>query len=163
MKKIDSTHQSTRIVNGVCRACDHATDDCTCPVENDTNRPTLAELLESYKARLAARGLDARREWENYTLETSFAVGRNGNQRSYRGATGSHMHVLTVETVIGERGAHKPGTYKIGDAFSVRGMCASNGQNTGRVVAGIDTDSVTCSKCVAYLARMTAYLAATAK
>ena len=85
-----------------------------------------------------------RRDWCNYTLETRYAVGRTGSTR--RGRTGGHMHLLRIEVVVDVRD-WKPGTIKVGDVFSIYGLCNGNGQRNGIAVDRLDTDAITCTKC----------------
>lgn len=95
------------------------------------------------------------REWGKYTLRRGYAVGRNGRQMSYRGTTGRKLHLLRTDTVIADRDP-QPRTYKVGDFFSVQGVCAANGQNTGVVVKGVEPSAVTCKRCLAALALLNA-------
>lgn len=111
------------------------------------NATTLADLNAN---------AGTRENFMGYTLEFRWAVGRNG--KSYRGQTGTKLHLLRTEVVVAEKGEHVPGTYVVGATFSVGGACGSNGQHTGVVVKGKDLADVTCEKCLKVLARMSAAL-----
>lgn len=92
--------------------------------------------------------------WNTLRLERGYKVGRNGT--SYRGTTGDKVHLLITEKLISRTDAQKPGQLRIGDYFSIGGVCGSNGQRTGVVFEGLDTDKVTCTKCLKYLANLSA-------
>lgn len=116
---------------------------------------TLAEL----NASLETGKYGNTRQWDRYTLRTEYAVGRAGS-RSLRGTTGKYTHVIWQERVIAEQGAHKPGTYGVGQVFSSRGICINrSGQNTAQALNGVDTDKVTCPSCQKFLTRIAARLA----
>ena len=89
--------------------------------------------------------------WANtYEIEHLIAVGRSGS--SCRGTSGSKVHLLFVQRIVGEPNGHKPGTFGIGENFSVVGACNGNGQNTGVVMPKHDTTAITCEKCLKRLA-----------
>lgn len=98
-------------------------------------RKTLAELNATYSY---THG------WDVYTLDTFYAVG----SQSRRWTSSPKIHLLRCELVVAEAGQHKPGTYKVGDVFSAHTPCNSNGQHTGTPFKGLDTDAITCSKCL---------------
>jgi hypothetical protein len=100
------------------------------------------------------------RTWGQYTLASRYVVGRNGHQNGRRGTAGAKLHLLRIEVVTAEAGEHKPGTYKVGQTFSTQGSCAANGQHTGVAMADLDTDKVTCQKCLRALGRIAAHLEA---
>ena len=111
---------------------------------------------------LNAARRDALDRWDHvlardgWTQHTEYAVGRNGRQRSYRGTAGARLHLLKVARVTGKPTDARTGTFEIGDARSIHGACGANGQFTGTVVAGVDLDQITCTKCLKKLAALTA-------
>ena len=87
------------------------------------------------------------RIWEPYTLKTVFAVGRYGR-------TGTHIHVIRMEVVVGETGEHRTGTFTVGSVFSTQPWCNSNrGQHGASPIfdSRWDLVDVTCKKCQFYL------------
>lgn len=105
----------------------------------DTIRRTLAELNAN----------PYRRDWGNYTLETRYHVGRTGSSR--RGTSGAKTHLVVADYVVAEKDGHKPGTYGVGDRFSIHGACNGNGQHNGTVLEKLDTDAISCAKCASRL------------
>ncbi len=101
---------------------------------------TLAELNVEITAKLDTY------DWGQYTIQHGYAVGQVGFRR-----TGTKVHLLRIATVIEERGEHKPGTKRVGDIYRAHAPCNGNGQHVGQVLAGRDTNAITCEKCLAYL------------
>lgn len=122
---------------------------------------TLSELNTLYSAFLDRRNVAERKDWSGYTISRpSYAVGRNGSQfTGTRGSSGDKLHLLTIETIIEEPADRKPGSIRKGDFFIIHGACNSNGQRTGRVVAGADLDQITCKTCLKRLGNIKAGLA----
>jgi len=106
--------------------------------------PTLAQINEKLGGRV--------RSWGKYNLLESFAVG----SQSQRYGTSPKTHILRLEVVTEDR-EPKRGTYKLGDTLSAHALCMTNGQHTGRAYPGVDTDSITCSKCLARINGWTAF------
>lgn len=90
---------------------------------------TLAQL----EAGRVARGGDV-------TEKKTYHVGRSGS--TYAGKTGDKIHVLIDFGRLGFEGA-----------------CGGRNNGRGRVspVEGLDTDAVTCTKCLSWLQRMEKY------
>jgi len=109
--------------------------------DNTTTVPTLAAINEKLGGRV--------REWGKYTLVTSYAVG----SQSQRYGSSPKTHVLRIEKVTEDRDP-QPRTYKLGDTLAAAALCNGNGQHTGRAYPGVDTDRVSCTKC---LARITSW------
>lgn len=96
-----------------------------------------------------------RSTWSNYTLERTYAVGGMG--RSFSAThSGAKFHLITVDTVVARDeqaiAAHvaafpKSNPMRVGATFSARAACNGNGQNTGIIARGYDTDSITCKHC----------------
>jgi hypothetical protein len=84
-----------------------------------------------------------RHDWGKYTLETRYAVG----SQSRRWTSSPKVHLLRTEVVVEDRDP-QPGTYKLGGTFSAHAPCNSNGQHTGTVFAKLDTDAITCARCL---------------
>ena len=95
--------------------------------------------------------------WNNYIIETSRAIGRVGRRQS-----GSHVHLLRVETVVGivdeakelaitwRTVGHNFLRTRTPQIFSAGAPCNSNGQHVGTVVAAItdeNKNSITCRTC----------------
>jgi hypothetical protein len=85
-------------------------------------------------------------EWSNYTIAREYRVGRRGRQ-------GSEIHLLRVWRVMADS-APAPRRFQVGGYASISPLCNGNGQFTGSVVENLDTDSVTCQRCLAHSARL---------
>ena len=92
-----------------------------------------------------------RRNWGGWTLETRYHVGRTGSSRY--GTSGAKAHLVIAEYVVAKDGPEIAGQTKIGDVHSIRGDCNGNSQRNGTVLANLDTDAITCEKCLARLGR----------
>jgi hypothetical protein len=113
-------------------------------------RETLAEIEAKRAAKLIAIYPDwtNTRTWDQYQVKSEYAVGKAGAKR-----TGSDLHLLTVDRIIGETGDHKPNTLKVGQLLSSRASCGirSNGQHTAHIIPGADTDKITCERCIKHM------------
>jgi hypothetical protein len=86
----------------------------------------------------------------DYTLEQRYAVG----SQSKRWSNSPKTHLLITQRVTAADWTDGPvdrRSYKVGDTFSAYTPCNSNGQHTGTVFAKLDTDAITCTKCLKYL------------
>jgi len=90
-----------------------------------------------------------RRNWGGWTLETRYHVGRTGSSRY--GTSGAKVHLVVAEYVVAKDGPEIAGQTKIGGLHAINGACNGNGQRNGTVLAGLDTDAITCTKCRARL------------
>lgn len=90
-----------------------------------------------------------RRQWGGWTLETRYHVGRSGSTR--RGTSGSHLHLVLAEYVVEKNGPEIAGQTKIGGVHSIVGVCNGNGQRNATAIDNLDTDVITCTKCLARL------------
>lgn len=117
---------------------------------------TTLKQMDAERAKRCAEFGGNDREWSKYTLRHEYAVGTNGT--SYRGTTGAKLHLLMVDRVVADR-EPKAGTFKVGDAASIRGLCTSSGRHSGQfvgtIVAGRDVKDITCDKCLKIVARLT--------
>jgi hypothetical protein len=101
-----------------------------------------------------------------YDMMPGYAVGFAGQQNGYRGGTGEKRHLLRIETVVADyrtddvkeadRKNYRGKCITIGSLSSVHGCVTSHGQFTGRVIAGLDTDAITCKRCQKELANVIA-------
>jgi hypothetical protein len=87
-------------------------------------------------------------DWGAYTLRRESAVGSVGRYGTNKN-TGAKIHLLRIAVVVEERGTHKPGTYRVGSVFLAHAICNGNGQNVATAHKGLDTDAITCAKCLA--------------
>lgn len=97
-----------------------------------------------------------RRQWSEYTLETTYAVGGMGRSWS-ASRSGAKFHLISVETVVDRDEEALAAAYeanpkrgrgmKIGHVFSTVARCNGNGQHTGIVARGYDTDRINCKNC----------------
>lgn len=95
---------------------------------------TLAELNISTRVRI----------WDCFTLKSVWKVG----SQSRRWASSPKTHLLRAEKVIATGEGWKPNMYRIGSYLSVHAVCNGNGQHTGTVYDQLDTDAITCTKCL---------------
>jgi len=81
-----------------------------------------------------------------YTLSVEFAVG----SQSRRWTGSPKTHILKVERIISAEwvGQVDSRSYKVGQNFSVYAKCNTNGQHTGTEYKGVDTDAITCERCL---------------
>jgi hypothetical protein len=109
----------------------------TMQTEKETPMKTLAELNAEPREHV----------WgDTYRVRMLKKVGRAG-----RRGTGTKVHLLRTELILEELVAHKPGTYRVGQYFGVGAICSHNGQHTGQVFEHLDTDAITCRKCLDWL------------
>jgi hypothetical protein len=87
-----------------------------------------------------------RRTWGGWTLETRYHVGRSGSSRY--GTSGANTHLVVAEYVVAKDGPEVAGQTKIGGIHSIHGACNGNGQRNGTVLDKLDTDAITCTKCL---------------
>ena len=85
-------------------------------------------------------------EWADYTITAEYRVGRRGRQ-------GAEIHLLRVWRVLADSAPDR-GRFAVGTYASVRAVCNGNGQFTGTVLEYLDTDSITCERCLKRLERM---------
>lgn len=80
-----------------------------------------------------------------YRLRRLIGVGKAG-----RRGLGRELHVVRYSTIVAELREPRPGAMRLGATFSAHAACGtrSNGQHTARVLPGLDTDRVTCERCL---------------
>lgn len=80
-----------------------------------------------------------------YKLEHRAAVGRVGRSRS-----GEKIHFLNTQIVVEYLNGFTPDRrqYRIGDSFSTHAPCNGNGQQVGQIIRNLDTNAITCQKCL---------------
>jgi len=104
---------------------------------------TLAELNAHEEIR------DVR---NTFTLKRSWAVG----SQSRRWASSPKVHLLRIDRVIATGTEWKPGFYRVGQVYRASAPCNGNGQHTGTVAERLDTDAISCTKCLKRLAELSA-------
>jgi hypothetical protein len=67
-----------------------------------------------------------------------YAVGTQG-----RSGTGTKIHLLTTYIITESDDKKQIGKYRVVDA-----ECNGNGSHNGRIEASLDTEHITCSKCL---------------
>lgn len=115
-------------------------------MENKTAQTETALPARKTLAELNAPTPSMVYEWSGYTLHRLYAVGTSGRRGS-----GSHYHLLRTDVVAAVPADYKPGSHGVGDFHSVAAPCNTNGQHNGRVAYGVDTDKITCSKCLKFM------------
>lgn len=79
--------------------------------------------------------------WSGYTIRTEFAVGRVGRARS-----GTKLHLVICSYVVTV--PNDGGRMRVGDLHAAHTPCNGNGQHIAQPINGLDTDAITCQKCV---------------
>lgn len=98
---------------------------------------TLAELNDSQYMRDS-------HEWSGtYVLKYAYVIGRYGH-------SGSHSHLVRIETAVSELVEHRPRTIGVGQVFSSYSLCnKQRGQHGATPILDSrwDTKDITCAKC----------------
>jgi hypothetical protein len=125
---------------------------------------TLKQLQDEYVARVTAtqndpaasdwaknwqkvnENGDVVRDWKSgTTVKVVYGVGQSGFRRS-----GDKLHLIIAEIVLtpGTDANGKPTRLRPGDVLAARSPCNGNGQHKGSLILGLDTDRITCQKCL---------------
>lgn len=107
---------------------------------NETARPSLAELTANTAAK--RQEIWTKNGWTDVPVST-FAVGKSGS--TFAGSTGDKLHVVISTTHI-IRGEART---------TVASPCNSSDRRRAAfsTIDGLDTDRVTCTKCLKWLGK----------
>jgi hypothetical protein len=129
-----------------------------------TGITAVATLAQLNAAKAWVRKADPMCDVDPLTERYEYRVGRAGS--SYAGQTGDKLHLVQVSVVLAfdaKKEAKVAKEYparqsirwpKVGDISGTNGICNGNRSRSSAVpVDGVDTDKITCSKCLAWLQR----------